>query len=318
MPPARIWHANDLETLPVALILRRRHGGRVVYDSHEIYLELAGPSRMGRFRRWLLRRAEGVMARSADAVVTINEPIAAELQRRYRLAPPLVVRSCPPLWTPGPGFRSPLRDAVAAVSVPDSRRLVLFHGNLQPGRGIEQLLDAARDMADVAIILLGDGPLAASLGEIGQRPEWRGRLALLPVVPPDELLDWLAGADISACLIQPIGLNHQLSSPNKLFQAIAAGVPLLATKFGPIGEVVERYRVGVTCDPTDAAEVGGALRRLVALSPAGIAELRENAQRAHQLELNWEHEAAGLAALYDRLAPGAIPAPRTAPQQSAT
>jgi glycosyltransferase involved in cell wall biosynthesis len=300
---AQVWHANDLETLPVALLLRRRYGGGVIYDSHEIYLEMPGPQRMGMLRRWILRRAEGLMARSADAVVTINDPIADELQRRYAIERPLVVRSYPPLWSPEPGFRSPLRSAVRELGVPDSRRLVLYHGVFQPGRGIEQLLEAAHDVDEVAVVLLGYGSLARSLVETAQDKEWRGRLALLPAVPPEELLPWLAGADISACLIQPTSLTYLLASPNKLYQAIAAGVPLVATRFGPIGEVVERHRVGLTCDPADTGEVAAALRRLLEMPDSELADLRENARRAHRLELNWQHEAGHLEALYERLVP---------------
>jgi glycosyltransferase involved in cell wall biosynthesis len=308
LPAADVWHANDLETLPVALLLRRRYGGRVIYDSHEIYLEMPGPRRMGRLRRWLLRRAEGVMARSADAVVTINDPIADELQQRYGIERPLVVRSYPPLWSPGPGFTSPLRGAVRALGVSDDHRLVMYHGAFQAGRGIEQLLEAALPIETVAVVLLGEGPLASSVAETAARPEWRGRLAVLPAVPPEELLAWLAGADFSACLIQPVSLTYLLSSPNKLFQAIAARVPILATRFGPIGEAVEHYRVGVTCDPSDVAQVAEGLGRLLAMSAVELADLRENARRAHEGELNWEHEAARLEALYARLAPQTIAA----------
>ena len=314
---ADVWHANDLETLPVALLLRRRYGGRVIYDSHEIYLEMPGPRRMGTVRRWLLWRAEALMARSADAVVTINDPIADELERRYGIERPLVIRSYPPLWSPEPGFRSPLRPAVTALGVSESRRLVLYHGVFQAGRGIEQLLEAARDIDEVAVILLGYGPLARSLEESAQSEQWRGRLALLPAVPPDDLLPWLAGADISACLIQPISLTYLLASPNKLYQAIAAGVPLVATRFGPIGEVVERYRVGVTCDPADVGEVAAALRHLLDRSDAELADLRENARRAHRQELNWERESARLEALYEHLVPRAARAARAGSQDRA-
>jgi glycosyltransferase involved in cell wall biosynthesis len=301
--PAQVWHANDLETLPVALLLRRRYGGRVVYDSHEIWLEMPGPRRMGALRRWILRRAEGVMARSADAVVTVNEPVADELRRRYGIGYPLVVRNCPPLWSPGAGFRSPLRHAVREMGVPDSRRLVMYHGVFQPGRGIAELLEAAFEIDTVAVVCMGYGQLGRWLGETAQLPEWRGRLALLPAASPEELLAWLAGADISTCLVQPTSLTYLLSSPNKLFQAIAAGVPVVATKFGPIGSLVEELDVGVTCDPNDVREIGDALQRLLAMSDSELAELRQNARRAHTQGLNWEHEVAALEALYERLAP---------------
>jgi glycosyltransferase involved in cell wall biosynthesis len=124
------------------------------------------------------------------------------------------------------------------------------------------------------------------------------------MVPPEDVLAWVAGADFSACLIEPINTNYRLSSPNKLFQAIAAGVPVLASNGGPIREVVERYDIGVTCDPTDPHDIARALRRLLELSPADHDSLRSNARRAHLEELNWEREADRLREVYAGLAAG--------------
>jgi glycosyltransferase involved in cell wall biosynthesis len=303
LEPADVWHANDFETLPAALRLRSRYGGRVVYDSHEIWTEMPGPSGMGAFRRWLLARTEARMARSADGRVTVNAPLAEELMRRWSSERPVVIRSLPPRWNAPDGFESPLRAALEAAGVSRDRRVVLYHGNVEPGRGVDALVEACAGITDVALAFLGHGSLVAGLAERAESDEWRGRLAVLPMVPPDDVIAWVAGADFSACLIEPTTTSLRLASPNKLFQAIAAGVPVLASDSGPIREDVERYGVGVTCDPTDPGAVGDAVRRLLGLSPDEYAALRSAARRAHVEELNWEREAERLVALYDDLAP---------------
>jgi glycosyltransferase involved in cell wall biosynthesis len=307
IPVSDVWTANDLQTLPVALLLRRRYGGRVVYENREIYMEMRGPLAMGPERRALLAAAEGHMARSADAVITVNDAIAEELRRRWHIPRPIVVRSVPPRWSPPVGFVSPLRHALAGAGIDPKLRIFLYHGNLEPGRGIERLVAAVRELDDVALVFLGRGTLNASLDTAAATEEWSGRLVVLPVVDPDDLLPWVAGADVSACLIEPTSLNHRLASPNKLFQAIAAGVPVLGSDFGPIREDIERYRVGATADPTDPVAIRRALRRLLDLPDAEFDELRANARRAHLEELNWERESARLLAVYERLA-SAVPA----------
>jgi glycogen(starch) synthase len=312
LEPAHVWHANDLETLPVALALRRRHGGRVVYDSHEVWMDMPGPSRMGRARRWMLARAEAWMARSADARVTINDALADVLERRWSSERPVVIRSLPRRWSPPEAFESPLRAALVARGIPADRRVVLYHGNLEAGRGIAHLVAATERVDEIALAFLGGGSLTTMLDETAARPAFAGRLAVLPPVPPEDVIAWVAGTDISACLIEPTTLSLRLSSPNKLYQAIAAGVLVLGSDMGPIHDDVQRYGVGVTCDPADPVAIAAALRSLLAFPPERIAELRSNARRAHLKELNWEREAARLLAIYEDLAPrtmrGAVPA----------
>ena len=303
VPRADIWHAEDLETLPLALRLRRRFGGHVVFDSHELFLDAAGRARMGWFRRAILRTLDRRWTVAADAVVTVNGAVAAELDRRHPIAPPVVVRNCRLLWTPPPGFVSPLRGAVAAAGLDPDRPIVIAHGGFQVSRGFEETLAATADRPGINVVFLGYGPLERRFREIASAPPWQGRLAVLPPVAPDEVVPWLAGADVAACLIQPTTLNHRLSTPNKLFEAIMAGVPIVASDFPAIAEIVSRFDVGRLIDPHDRAATTAAIDAILAMSDEERAALRARARRAATDELNWEHEFAGLAALYDSLAP---------------
>jgi glycosyltransferase involved in cell wall biosynthesis len=201
---------------------------------------------------------------------------------------------------------SPLDAALEAHGIEPRRRTVLYHGNLSADRGIEPLVTAAEGVDGAALAFLGGGSLQATLDGVATRPAWRGRMVILPPVPPDDVIPWVAGADISACLIEPTTINHRLSSPNKLYQAIAAGVPVLASDTGPIREDVERYDVGITCDPADPPSIAAALASLLGLPADRYDELRANARRAHLEELNWERESAKLVAIYDALAPRAV------------
>nr|MBA2381293.1 glycosyltransferase [Chloroflexota bacterium] len=106
--------------------------------------------------------------------------------------------------------------------------------------------------------------------------------------------------DLAACLIQPTTLNHRLSTPNKLFEAIAAGVPLLAADLPAIAEIVRRWEVGWLVDPTDIDAIRHGLRSLID-QPELRAAMAERARIAAATELNWAHEFAALADLYDRV-----------------
>lgn len=307
VPTADIWHAEDLETLPLALGLQRSFGGRVVFDSHELFLEAAGRARMNPLRRAILRAAERRWIVAADAVETVNDAVAAELSRRYPIAPPVVVRNCRSLWTPPPGFVSPLRAAVEAAGLDPTRPIVLAHGGFQVGRGFEETLEALRDRPAVNVVFLGYGALEARYRDLAGSPDWGGRLAILPAVDPDEVVAWLAGADVSSCLIQPTTLNHRLSTPNKLFEAIMAGVPIVASDLPAIAEIVRAHDVGRLVDPGDIAAITAAIDATLAITADERDALRERARAAAAGELNWEHEFGKLAGLYDSLSPAPTP-----------
>ena len=90
----------------------------------------------------------------------------------------------------------------------------------------------------------------------------------MPAVPPAELLDWVASADIVAMPIQPSTLNHRLTTPNKLFEAMAVGVPVVASDLPGMAPIVAETGCGVVCDPTDPAAIADAIRSIFGLPAA--------------------------------------------------
>ena len=85
----------------------------------------------------------------------------------------------------------------------------------------------------------------------------------MPAVPPDELLGWVAAADVVAMPIQPSTLNHRLTTPNKLFEAMAVGVPVVASDLPGMAPIVRETGCGVVCDPTDPAAIAAAIASIL-------------------------------------------------------
>ena len=307
LPAAAVWHAHDLSTLPLAARFARERGGRLVYDSHELYLESGRMAEVRGLRRRLLERSEGRLARRADAVVTVNEGIAAELRRRYRLArTPLVVMNCPPRWHPEAGEEPPPSDRLrATLALPTDRRILLYQGAFSPDRGLERIPRAllAPGLEAAVAVFLGYGPLRNELEALAADPRFGGRLFVLDAVPPDELLEWTASADVSLIPTQPGTLNNRLTSPNKLFESLAAGVPVVVSRLPVVERLVADLDVGeLVGDPTDPAQLAAAIGRILALSPDDRAALRRRCRRAALERYNWEIEGAHLVGLYARLA----------------
>jgi glycosyltransferase involved in cell wall biosynthesis len=298
-PPADLVHAMAYMGIPVGLALGRRDGAPVVYDARDIYTEarniarLPGPAR--RLFGWVERR----WARGASRVMTVNRPYAEVMAQRFGTGLPVIVMNS---WPASAVQSEPTRRLRDALGLGDEERIVLYHGGLFPDRGIEQLIAALGRLGpEVHLVLLGYGVLEPELRRQAMDPALGGRLHVLPAVPPAELLDWVASADIAAMPIQPSTLNHRLTTPNKLFEAMAAGVAVVASNLPGMAAIVEETGCGVTCDPADPMAIAGAIRAILELPDDARLAMRERALAAARGPYAWETQVDVLLAEYSRL-----------------
>ncbi len=293
--PAGLMLASDLYTLPALARSARRHGSALVYDARELYAAL--DSTAG--RPWVAAvwaAVERRYAPRADAVLTVGDAIADRLAASAGVARPLVLYNAPETPERAPeADRDALRRALALPD--DGRLVVLYQGLFRHGRGLPALVEAARRVDGVRLVLIGEGALA---DEVARRGATLGdRLAVHPFVPPDRLATLTPGADLGACLIEPLTESLRLSLPNKLFEYLAAGVPVVASPLPEIRAVVDRG-VGVLADPADPGAVAGALRR--SLDPDLRAQWAARAPAALD-PYTWNHGRRAFRDLIDRLLP---------------
>ena len=213
-------------------------------------------------RRW---------AQQADAVLTVNAAYAEILAPLLHISTPQIVMNCPERWIPPMPRPDRIRDTLgihADVSI------VLYQGNLTTDRGIEQSMEAILQVPDATLVLMGYGKTREELERQALEPPYVGRVFLLPAVPPDDLLEWTASADILVIAIQPTSLNHRFTTPQKLFEALAVGVPVVAADLPGIAEVVAAVDAGVLCDPTSPDAIAKAIRRVLDAPADDIEALR--------------------------------------------
>ena len=303
--PVDAWHAHDLPGLE-AIAAHVDRGTPIVYDSHELFLEYGTAASLPGFARRLLRAREARLIARSSAVITVNAGLAAELHRRYRPSRIEIVMNCPERWIPPVPRPNRFRDTLdIAADAP----IVLFHGAIVAGRGLHLLVGAlaAPGLEAVHLVLLGNGPLQAEFAARAHELDVSPRLHVLPAVPPEDLLSWVASADLGTVLVEPVELNLRLSTPNKLFESITAGTPVLASDFPEIRRVVlgdPDGPLGVLCDPRSEEAVAEALRRMLERPSGDLQAMRDHCLRAADRRLNWPTEAARLLALYQDLIGG--------------
>lgn len=299
-PRADIYHGHDLTGLEAAGRAYRRRGGTLIYDSHEIFLEAGSAATRNRFVRWWLGRSERRWTRAAAALITVNHSLAQELDRRLRPAKVVVVHNAPERWVPP----SPRPDLIrAATGVPPDAPIALYHGGFSAHRGLEELAAAALEpgMERVHVVFLGYGSRRGLLDRLAADPRLGGRLHVLDAVPPAELLPWVASADVGVVAIQPSTLNHRMATPNKLFESLAAGLPVVVTDFPEMRRIVcddPLGPLGETCRPGDPADLGRAILAIVGRPVDEREALRARCLAAADARWNWETESAGLVELY--------------------
>src|SRR5690606_35434059 len=202
-------------------------------DAHELESEKTG---LRGLRRRLARATERLLIRYADLVIVVSETIAQWYATSYRIRPPLVVRNVPAEGPVPVRFQeSPLR---SRCGVGDDVTVFLYVGVLGPGRSIERLCRVfAKVSPERHLVLMGYGALEEFVAQCARR---HPNIHFLPAVPPSEVRLYIRGADVGCCLIEEVSLSYRFSLPNKLFQCIVEGVPVIVNDLPEQASFVSR------------------------------------------------------------------------------
>ncbi len=267
LPPADLYHACGALAIAPALAARHRHpvgpSGSPVRVIHDAVDHAAAGNEVGRMPApvgRIIARREAGWARSADAIVTVNGALAASLTRAWRPRAPIVVVSNAP-EPPDPAIVDAPPDLLRrAAGLPATTRLVLHQGRIGPGLGLEEAAEAILLVPDAALVLLGFGRgFAASLARDAD-PRDRGRHVTLPPRPSDELLAWTAGADAALVALPPISPNQRQSTPNKFWEAIAVGTPVVAVRgLDAMTALIADHDLGAVADSLAPADLAAAI-----------------------------------------------------------
>lgn len=292
--PFDLLHCHDLPTLPAGARLRDRWPtAKLIYDSHELFPAQFDDPHLADY--WHALEARHVHA--ADAVVTVNPSIAAELARRHRIPTPTVIYNSFGL-PPAP----PIDESrfAAHFGLTGAGPLVLYQGGLVDGRNLDPLLRAFAELRHTArLLLLGDGPLQPALAAL-RRSLSLSNVFFGPWVAPDCLLAFTARADLGIIPYPAASnLNTRLCTPNKLFEFIEAGLPICASDLPELRRIVADRGIGAVYPMHSAADVAFAVRDCLDRSRRG--HFTRQARDSARLDFAWSRQADTLTRLYHTL-----------------
>lgn len=268
-----VVHAHDFPALAPAVSVANRYGSLLVYDSHEVWAERPRRGRPEPARRRLNRRREAELAARADAVIMVSDHGAEFLRRSLGLKRVHVVRNT---FSVLPGVRPPKQPSGA-----------VYAGRIAPLRDLDAVFSAP--------IWHEPGMALHMMGEIDEVdvPGW---VSLHPRGSMDEVNDLLLQVGIGLVTMTDRYVNHRVALPNKLFQSIAVGVPVVATDVPQTAEVVREFDLGELYRPGDAAGLDMAIRRVT----DRYSDLLSSVAAARS-QFDWSVDAARLTSIYEDL-----------------
>jgi len=293
---AAIYNPRDIYPLMVSWLAAKRRGAQLVYDSDELNLDRNWPWTDKRWWRVLGSAYEGFFIRRAAAVITTDHGRADILEERYSIPRPTVVMNVPDLvedLEPDAEFR--------AEALGDERYLLLYTGGLVPNRGLLELVDAIELLPGCALAYVGRGHIAEQIESHIAERGLEHRAHVFEAVPFDTLMRYTAAADIGLVPIVGACLSYVYAAPNKLFEYMMAGLPVVASDLPDMAAIVSEERVGALIgDPTDPVSTAEAVRELIdgdePLSAYGVRGMKAVRER-----YNWSLEKRKLIDVYTGL-----------------
>ena len=287
------WHpdvcqAHDADALEAAAETAARCEAKLIYDSHEIWVDQPFIRSQEAVDHWAALEAKYLPR--ADAVITVSEPFARVLEERYGLASVTPVHNCQDLIGPVVEGRDTLRERFGG------RPVALYQGVLGPDRGLEELVCSAAHQERVGIAIRGYGERRGALEVLARD---FAHVEILPPVPSETIVAHAAEGTFGVIPFLPTCLNHYWNTPNKLFEFMMAGLPIASADLPDLRRFIEGHRIGLMFDPYNFEDIARALVEL-----AEHPELEAMGERAYQAcaeRFHWEEESKALLRVYAAL-----------------
>jgi len=290
-----LYFANDLDTLLPNYLISRLKNKPLIYDSHEYFT--GTPEIQNRpivKRTW--ETIEKFIFPKLKNVITVNDSIAELYYKKYNLKP-LIVRNVPKSQA---DFIPKTRKE---LGLPENKKIVLLQGSgINVDRGAEELLMSMipkYGLQNIVLYFIGGGDVIRSLKKMTSDYNLNDRVFFLPKMNYNDLKHYTANADIGVSIDKGNSLNYKYSLPNKIFDYIMTGTPILASSLPEVEKIVKKYNVGFICKSHDPSVIAESIKTMI-LNEKEYNIWKSNTNLAAK-ELCWEKESNVLKILIQKI-----------------
>ncbi len=263
----------------------------LIYDAHEYFAGIPN------FKTKPVKRAVWLSVESiairwqVDTLITVSEPIADKYRKKYpKIGQIHIIRNLPSKIDPEKLKKIPFSKK--------REKTVIYSGYLLPGRSLQNIIRSFSYINDqsIKLLIVGEGILKNELYSLTKDLKLENKIAFKAMVPPNEVISVLSIADIGLSLLKADCLNHEYALPNKFFEYIAAGVPVLASSTLTQKTYIEKYKVGSNTNADSPEIIAESISEMLS-DETQYKTWQENCF-AVAMELNWEKESLKLNKVY--------------------
>jgi len=282
-----ILHCNDLDTLPIAFIIKRfiNRDVKVVYDAHEYETER---NHQSDFDKKILKIVERFFLKYADEVITVSEPIADEYVKLYGIKKPTLI------------YNTPMKVSIEKknifrekYNIPKESIIFLYQGVLQSKRGILEFFELIKDRPNISYVVMGFGPLKESVIELTKKHK---NIYFHDAVSPDVLLEYTSSADIGICCLENVCKSWDFCLPNKMFEYYMVNIPILVSGLSELKRFVNDNHTGYVIDNFTEEEFNLVLQDIL----KSYRDKDKEIKRVKEI-YNWQNQEKKLLTLYRAL-----------------
>lgn len=232
---------HSLPVLPLAAFIKVHKGCKLVYDTHELETETISCKGV---KRILYKSTEKIFIGFSDAICVVNKSIAKWYAETYKIPAPFVVKNVPHRLNYDGQKSSILKDT---FKIPISDIVFLYQGLLSDGRGLRITLEAFKERTNKHVIFMGYGELADLIQSYALKyPNIHYKTAVAPELIPQIT----PSADVGLSLIENKCLSYYFSLPNKVYEYLNSGVPVIASAFPEMSSFIDDNSAGWAIEPS--------------------------------------------------------------------
>jgi glycosyltransferase involved in cell wall biosynthesis len=288
---ADILHANDLDTLPANYLVSLLKRKPLVYDTHELFTEVPELTSRPKVQA-VWNRIEKSIFPKLKYVLTVNDSIAEIYHQMYG-SKVKVVRNLPNR-----------KNTIAKLALSDfgldsGKKMIILQGaGINIDRGAEELVEAMKLIDGALLVIAGDGDIVPYLKEYVIKENLQDKVVFFSKMPYERLIQLTVLAHCGVTLDKGTNLNYLYSLPNKLFDYIMAGIPVVASDLPEVKKIVSGYRIGLMVDSHEPEHIAMKLKEILFDIPQDT--WAEGLVKASE-ELCWENEQYKLMEVYEQI-----------------